>query len=86
MPHGAGFMVNGVVLRDNGKLTTARLRNAFSRTLQLGAFGTMARLVWCDVVLDRKAKPAPARTNRQCSRPVALVPIFVSQLAASLWF
>ena len=46
IPPGAGYEANGVVLRDDGRLTSAGMRSAVLGVLQLGVLGAMTGLVW----------------------------------------
>jgi hypothetical protein len=46
MPPGAGYEANGVVLRHDGRLTSAGLRDAVAGVLQGGVFGAATGLVW----------------------------------------
>ena len=46
IPPGAGYEQNGVVLRDDGHITSAGLRNAVVGVLQSGGLGAVTGLVW----------------------------------------
>jgi hypothetical protein len=56
MPPGAGYEANGVVLRDDGRLTGAGLRSAVSGVVQGGALGAATGLVWWLIARPRARK------------------------------
>lgn len=56
MPPGAGYEANGVVLRDDGRLTGAGLWSAVSGVLQGGALGTVTGLVWWLIAMPQARK------------------------------
>jgi hypothetical protein len=43
---GSGYVSNGVVLRDDGRLTSAGLRSAVFGVLQIGSLGAVTGLLW----------------------------------------
>jgi hypothetical protein len=46
MPPGAGYISNGAVLREDGRLTSAGLRSTVFGVLQCGLLGATAGLLW----------------------------------------
>jgi hypothetical protein len=56
-PPGAGYEANGVVLRNNGHLTSAGMRNAILGVLQLGGLGAVTGLVWWLIARPKARKP-----------------------------
>lgn len=53
-PLGAGYTSNGVVLRDDGHLTSAGLRSAVFDVLQCGFLGAATGFVWWLIALPRR--------------------------------
>ena len=54
IPRGAGYSENGVVLRDDGRLTPAGVKNAVLGVLELGGLGLAAGIIWWLIARPRK--------------------------------
>jgi hypothetical protein len=61
MPLGAAYEANGVVIRDDGRLTSAGLRDAVAGVLMAGAFGAATGLVWWLIAKAKLRKPSGSR-------------------------
>jgi hypothetical protein len=56
IPLGTGYEANGVVHRDNGRLTSAGLQSAVLGVLQVGGLGAVTGLVWWLIARPKKRK------------------------------
>ena len=58
IPPGAGYEANGVVLRTDGRLTSAGQKSAIFGVLQGGGFGAATGLVWWFIARPRARRLA----------------------------